>query len=286
MQSRNLISAVLPFLFISCEHGQKPLSTSLMEASRQELAHAIEERDSLVILVKEISETIEQVIDLENIMSLSSAGHIDSVNIQHFLTADLLAMKNTLAARRIKLYKLENELENSNLYSEKIKCAVKYLKKRIETQYNSIDSMKSEMSLKENTITYLNKKVDSLNSEIVSAGEHYELSLAEAKREIDRLNTCYFIVAKKAELKKNNIIEERFLSSSKIMEGKFDQSLFIVNDRRRLSKINLNSKKVKILTNHPDSSYEIIDSTNYKVFHITDPELFWSLTNYLVIQTD
>lgn len=286
MQSRIYIFVVLPFLFISCGHEQKPASTSLMEASRQELANAIEERDSLVILVKEISETMEQVKDLENIIALSSTASPDSLKNKPSLTSDLIALKNTLASRRNKLVRLEKELETSNIYSEKVKCAVKSLRKRIDTQYSSIEKMKSEISLQELTISSLNRKVDSLNSEIASAGEYHELSLAEAKREIDRLHTCYFIVAKKSELKKHNIIEERFLSSSKIMEGNFDHSFFVANDRRSLSRIDLNSRKGKILTNHPDGSYEIIDSTNNKILHITDPELFWSLTNYLVIQTD
>lgn len=48
----------------------------------------------------------------------------------------------------------------------------------------------------------------------------------------------------------------------------------------------MDAQKAKVLTNHPASSYRIIDRDGKKVLHITSPADFWSLTNYLVVQQD
>lgn len=60
----------------------------------------------------------------------------------------------------------------------------------------------------------------------------------------------------------------------------------MIGDKRNLRTINLVSKKAKIHTNHPADSYEFSDSGGRKMLLIVDPDKFWSLTNYLVIQTD
>ena len=41
-----------------------------------------------------------------------------------------------------------------------------------------------------------------------------------------------------------------------------------------------------MLTNQPEDSYTIVDANGHKVLQITNPGKFWSLSNYLVIQTD
>ena len=44
------------------------------------------------------------------------------------------------------------------------------------------------------------------------------------------------------------------------------------------------SKKAEILTAHPSSSYELQrDANKQYVLRITDPDLFWSTSKYLVV---
>lgn len=70
------------------------------------------------------------------------------------------------------------------------------------------------------------------------------------------------------------------------MEGYFDRGSFAVQDKRTLTAIPLPGRKAKILTNHPEGSYELTEENGRKTLRITDAHRFWSLGNYLVIQTD
>ena len=102
----------------------------------------------------------------------------------------------------------------------------------------------------------------------------------------NELNTCYYAIGNKNELKDNKIIETGFLRKTKIMEGDFDRNFFTRADKRTLTQIDLNSTKAEVLTNQPAGSYSIDDLNGHKVLRITNPALFWSLSNYLVIKID
>jgi len=48
----------------------------------------------------------------------------------------------------------------------------------------------------------------------------------------------------------------------------------------------LYSKKAKLLTNHPSSSYVLEKVNEYLVLKITDPNKFWEISKYLVVEVD
>ena len=91
-------------------------------------------------------------------------------------------------------------------------------------------------------------------------------------------------IATKSELKKHNIIESGFLRKTKLMKGDFDKDFFVISDKRTLTTLPLNATKVKVLSSHPENSYELIEENGQKNLKINNPDKFWSLSNYLVIQ--
>ena len=94
------------------------------------------------------------------------------------------------------------------------------------------------------------------------------------------------MAASSKELKEHKILETGFLRKSKLLKGNFDQSFFTTADKRTLTVLNLHSKKAKVLTNPPSGSYEIIDNNGQKALRILNPDSFWALSNYLVIEID
>lgn len=281
-----LIPVVFSALFASCGKEQKPVQPSLMEASKQELADAIEERDQLLALVKEIAESIAEVKKLENIVAVGNQKNYESIDGYPEIIDDISGIQKTLQLRQRQLSEMERNLEESSLHNDELKGVIRALRKQVDSQLESITRLKIQISKAETDIERLNKEVDSLNAKVKEVYDEKELIATSSQRLADELNTCYFVVATKNDLKKHNIIETGFLRHTKILKNDFDKSFFIVNDRRSLDTINLNSSKSKILTNHPEDSYEIVEKNRNQFLHITNPEKFWSLTNYLVIQTD
>ena len=95
-----------------------------------------------------------------------------------------------------------------------------------------------------------------------------------------QLNTAWFAFGTKKELKAQNI-----LVKGKVLQGNFNKSYFTKIDIRVEKEIKLYSKSAKILTMHPSSSYSLTtDAKDQYVLRITNPDIFWSTSKYLVIQ--
>jgi hypothetical protein len=71
---------------------------------------------------------------------------------------------------------------------------------------------------------------------------------------------------------------------SEISKQGFDKSQFAQGNKRDLDVIPLNTKKAKVMTNHPESSYQINEvEEGSLVLQILDKDAFWSMSNYLVV---
>ena len=97
------------------------------------------------------------------------------------------------------------------------------------------------------------------------------------------LNNGYVIIDTKAELKRKGIARRKKV----INEGLLDKSKFTQVDIRNTTILTFNAKKPRILTNMPQSSYTMTkNGDGTYTLNITDPTRFWSISRYLVIQTN
>ena len=67
---------------------------------------------------------------------------------------------------------------------------------------------------------------------------------------------------------------------------KIDKSLFKSVDIRNTEKINIPAREAKVLTPQPSNSYRIDKVYKNNVLSITNPEKFWGVSDFVVIQID
>ena len=275
---RYLLIIVFSALFWAC--GSKEIAPdgqqSLMEASKQELATALEERDQLLALVKDITVSMDRIKHLENVLTVSGVSPNENSAQRQRMLSDIAAIQQELKQRRDKLAEMEKRFSESSLYSEQLGATLEALRHQVDNQYDEIEGLRDQLTL----------NVDSLNTAVDSVNQDLDAALAASHRLANELNTCYYVVAPKAQLQDHHIIETRFLRKSRLLKGDFDQGFFVIADKRNLTSIDLNSPKVKLYTNHPEDSYVITETDSTKTLTILDYEKFWSITNYLVIQID
>lgn len=257
---------------------------ALNEATAEELRSAVADRDQLLGLVNEISSGMDQIKQLENILAVNAANETPGQRDQ--ILADIAAIQQTLVQRRERLAELEKKLNSSNLSNSNLKKTISQLQNQIDSQTREIESLRSNLDEAKAHIKNLNTQVDSLSTTVNTVVAERD-STDNANTELaNELNTCYYAIGNKNELKDNKIIETGFLRKTKIMEGDFDRNFFTRADKRTLTQIDLNSTKAEVLTNQAAGSYSIDDLNGHKVLRITNPALFWSLSNYLVIKID
>ena len=59
---------------------------------------------------------------------------------------------------------------------------------------------------------------------------------------------------------------------------------FVKIDSRAITEINTNAKKAKVMSVHPEGTYEFVENDGEMILNITNPDKFWQQTKYLVIQ--
>lgn len=284
---RLIILSVLALLSVSCNgSGEGGQQQSLEDISKQELAMALEERDQLLALVKEISIGMVQIKNLENIMTIAAARPNENTIQKSQILADIANLKEKIRQRKDQLKKLEEELQNSTINSKELNETVEALRIQIDSQLDEIDMLKKQLTTANEQIGRLNNAVDSLNTTVSEVRDERDAAHETSVRLENELNICFYVIATKSELKSHHIIESGFLRRTRLLEGDFDKGFFVSGDKRMLDSLPLNTKKAKILTNHPATSYEIIEEDGQKIIKISNSDEFWSLTDYLVVQKD
>ena len=70
------------------------------------------------------------------------------------------------------------------------------------------------------------------------------------------------------------------------MVENFNDSSFVQVNITEMKTIPVNSKAVKLITDHPTNSYALIRDNSNKIAYIEikDPDEFWKITKYAVVE--
>lgn len=267
------------------------------EALRQDSINAVlqdsintanAEKDSLMQLMGDIADGMNQIKELEDIVSVNNLSG-ETPDRKKQLRDDIVLIQQSINNHKQRLAELEKRLKQSTNYNKSMQKSIAQLKAQLETQQQTINSLTEQLAAAHIQIQNLNQSVDSLNNVNKSIAREKEAAQQESKEltsEVTNLNTCYYVIGSMKELKNHKIIESGFLRKTKILEGDFEMSYFTKADRRTLSEIPLHSSKAQLMTNHPSDSYELVDHGNVKTLHILNAKRFWEKSNFLVVKVD
>ncbi len=261
---------------------------SINAALQDSINTANAEKDSLMQLMGDIADGMQQIKELEDIVSVNNLSS-ETADRKKQLRDDIVLIQMSINKHKQRLAELERRLKQSTNYNATMQKSIDNLKSQLDEQQKTINSLTDQLAAAHIQIKNLNQSVDSLNTVNKTVTREKEAAVQETKQlthEVDNLNTCYYVIGSKKELKANKIIETGFLRKTKILEGDFEMSYFTKADRRTLSEIPLHSHKAQLMTNHPKDSYEIVDHGNLKTLHIINANRFWEKSNFLVVKVD
>ena len=292
MKKNAIFAVIAAAILTACNGGKLRDAEAQNEQLKGDLRETLATQDSLLVLVNDISDGMAQIKDLEKIISLP--GNLgESTSRKEQIKNDMIAIQQALQERRQRLEELEKKLAQTGGESTTLKRTIANLKGQIAEQQTEIATLTNQLASANIRIEELTSEVSSLNTAKDSLAtdlnkeraqkEAAELAATEATNE---LNTVYFAIGTGKELKSKKILESGFLRKTKVMKGDFDMNYFTAADRRTLTQIPTHSKKANIKTSQPKDSYEIVEQEGQKVIRITNPEKFWQLSNFLVIEVD
>ena len=267
----------------SCNSKKSDETQNALAQDSIEIESLSSQKDSLMSLVGDISNSLAEINRLEGIVS-SQDFKSESPAQKTQILNNIEAVKRELAARRIKMDELEAKLKKNNGYSADLKKTIDSQKQLIDEQTKKIESLEADLAKANVKIAGLNTRVDSLNTEVSNVSHAKQVAEQRSTDLDNRLNTCFYVVDTNKALKNKRILEKKFLSRTKVMEGNFDRSAFVKADKRTLTEIATGHKSAKVLSKQPVESYRIVDVNGRKVLKIINPTLFWEKSDFLVIE--
>lgn len=187
---------------------------------------------------------------------------------------------------------MEARLNSSNNKNAVLTKTIAQLKTHIDQQDKKIAALESDLANTKGQLETAKGEITNLNTQVAETQEQVKVETAakeQAQQETiaaeKEANRVYYCIGTNKELKQNGLLQKKFLGATKVMKGNFNSSYFTTADKRSISLIQTGGKKVKIWSNMPAGSYQIVDNADgTKAIKITNPSKFWSITPYLVIQ--
>ncbi|MDE6556742.1 MAG: hypothetical protein K2K55_07250 [Duncaniella sp.] len=293
MKKFSIAAVLLAAILTGCNGDKLRQAENENAQLKGDLKETLATQDSLLMLVNDIQAGMNQIKDLEKIISTPTSLQNETPSRKEQIRNDIIAIQQTIRERQERLAQLEARLSKLGAENQTLRSTIATLKGQIADQTTELSTLTNKLAeanikIEEltSTVTGLNTEVDSLSTAYNTEAEARAMAEAEAKRAETQLNTVYYAIGTKKELKEKDILETGFLRKSKVMPSDFDSSYFTAADKRSLTEIALHSNKAKVLTSQPKESYTIEEAGGQKVLKITNPAKFWQTSNYLVIQVD
>lgn len=193
-----------------------------------------------------------------------------------------------LDRQRQRIAMLEDSLQSMNGESvARLRNIINFLNVQLDEKNRTIDQLRSELRYRNVDISRLRSKMDTLtqtNENLISTVRQQTEALTVQDVVI---NECYIKIGTKKELQNAGILTKgKLFRKAKLNVAGLNPSQFNAVDIRNFTQVDLPSNKVKILTQMPQSSYQLVKNGDVTTLHIINTTEFWSISNYLVIQID
>lgn len=151
-----------------------------------------------------------------------------------------------------------------------------------------VANLKLDLLEKEKSINSLKESLVAIEASYAQLFEEYQAQKMVSGMQDQALHKVWFAYGSKKELEEMNVIAKEGgvlgLGATYTLKDDFNKEYFTEMDDRELNRIPLNATKVRMVSTHPDSSYELQKSgKTFTELLITDPTKFWSGSKYLVI---
>ncbi|MCO6024809.1 hypothetical protein NG821_02945 [Prevotella cerevisiae] len=228
-----------------------------------------------------IDDGFQQINDAEDRVNLEKAG--EGADKSQQLKENIQFIAHRMRQNRALITKLQNQLANSSFKNERLRATmsktVRNLMKQLNEKDQQLQQLRVELDAKDIHISALDETINNLNTNVSDLQTKNTQSTETISAQDKQLNTAWFVFGTKKELKEQHIIE-----SGKVLQANFNKNYFTKVDIRNNREIKLYSKSAKILTIHPSGSYTLAKDANKQyVLKITNPQIFWSTSKYLVI---
>ena len=279
MKKLLMMACLAAFVLTGCKDGKTTADNGAIQ--RDSLNSIIAQKDSelndMMGTINEIEDGLNQINEAENRVTLLKNG--EGATKKQKLTEVVQFIATRMKQNRELIAKLQKQLANSSIQSEQLKKTIENLNKQLEEKEKQMQALREELDKQDIHIMELDETINNLNTKSNRLTSESNRKTEVVNAQDKQINTAWYVFGTKKELRNQHIMED-----GKVMTGNFNKNYFTKVDIRDLSEIKLYSKSAKLLTTHPSSSYNLVrDANKQYILRITNPQIFWSTSKYLVV---
>lgn len=243
-----------------------------------QLNQIINDKDSInneyALYIQNIKNNLREIQKSESIVQNHRSNPEYFLSDSMDISAEIIKMAELIKENQSLISKLNVGLNKSN--NENL------------TYKRQIIDLSEEVASSTREIFYLHEELESLDASFRDLFENYTEkvnSLNELEIELDNV---WYTFGTKSELINNNVISKEggFIGLGKVkkLNNELNTDYFTLGSKKVTSTIKLGVKNAKLITSHPESSYELTGEKVVEELKIIDNERFWSNSKYLVIE--
>ena len=230
----------------------------------------------MTTFVSTLSDGMNAIAYQEN-MIFSNSGNEGTSLDKEQLKSHLETLANTLTEQRSNIKALSDSLKARGADMTKMQGLIDNLTRQLEEKDKVIAQLRQDVEQKNFSIADLQKKLN-----VAMAGSaQFEQRAAKAEKELATITTAYVLMGTKDALLDGGYIDKR----KRVQTESMPKGDFTKVNIYQFTELDIPSRSPKLLTDHPRKSYSIekVDKENRKLV-ISNPQLFWSSSRYLIIQ--
>jgi len=270
---------------------QKDTQITSLVMEKNHLNRTMQLKDSVLNDVEgtfnEIESNLKVIKEKRNMVSMTRSE--GGKTRKQTIIEDINQLNTLVEENNKKLADLEQKLKRSGLDLKSYEKRLQALNETIQSQNAEIAELKKMVEDKNTSLADLNTKIGNMDSEMKKQTDTISYKQTQIVEKTNKLNTAHVVLGTFKELKKEGILDRKGgilgIGSSKDIKGNFDPKYFTELDIRQTKTIPVNAKKAVVLSEHPDSSYKLVEENGQIAYlQIENPEEFWRISKYAVIQ--
>ena len=289
-----LLTFTFSLVFTSCVESSRKYQdlNSELRLLKQSSKEREVEMEEIFSILNEVESGLKSIREAENILILQSKQGIAEVlpGTKEQVRSDIAAIGEAIKKYKSEIEKLKNDNRvTSAQFNKRLQALMDELDEKsllIEDLENQIEKREVQLKIKSAQVATLDMTVAALRTEVAALGLESETQKEIINIQVQELNSAYYIIGTKKELIEANVMTKGGLFSQAKVSYLAEQSSFVKIDIREVSEINLNTKRVKVLTIHPVGTYNLYtDENGMQILNISNKDSFWEQTKYLVVQS-
>ncbi len=276
-----IILAIGATVLVACGQKGPKAEDVRMAQTTDSLNRIIQQKDNeitdMVATINDIEEGFRAINQAQDRVTVAQQG--EGANAVERIRENMQVIQQTMQHNRELISKMRNQLRQSSVASAELRRTLDNLTKQMEEKDAQMRQLRAELEAKDVRIDELGKEVTDLHSNVSSLKEESSQKSQTISAQDKQLNTAWFVYGTRKELKEQRIIED-----GNVLQSNFNRDYFTKIDIRVDKEIRLYSRSARLLTAHPQASYTLErDANKQYVLRITNPQLFWSTSKYLVV---